>query len=142
MKALGLIEVDGYLAGICAADAALKAAEVSLLRSEKVEGGMSTIELIGDVAAVQAAVDAGSFEAEKLGRLITSHVIARMDVSTEEMLCPTTPNSEEKMEPKTVIEDVSVVEDISKREEISTEKIVEKKVSKKQSAKKETKKKK
>lgn len=86
MQALGLIEVTGYLAAIAAADAALKAANVELLRSEKIRGGLTTIELVGDVAAVTASVDAGKRVAEDLGRLRSSHVIARLDRETEKML--------------------------------------------------------
>ncbi|OFI49909.1 hypothetical protein BG261_09700 [Floricoccus tropicus] len=86
MQSLGLIEVRGMLAGIAAADAALKAANVQLLRSEKISGGLTTIELIGDVAAVTAAVEAGKFVAENLGQLRSSHVIARLDPETEKIL--------------------------------------------------------
>lgn len=77
--ALGLIEVFGYLGAIEAADSALKAANVSLAGCEKVKGGLVTVKLIGDVAAVKASVDAGSLAAEKLGVLLSSHVIARAD---------------------------------------------------------------
>ena len=58
MKALGMVEVKGFLGAISVADAALKAADVTLLKAEIINGGLTTVELIGDVAAVQAAVDA------------------------------------------------------------------------------------
>ncbi|MGX7148578.1 BMC domain-containing protein [Enterococcus ureasiticus] len=86
LEALGMIEVTGYLGAISAADAALKAANVTLLKSEKVKGGITTVELVGDVAAITAAVDAGKLVAEKLGCLRASHVIARMDAATQTLL--------------------------------------------------------
>ncbi|WP_086313487.1 hypothetical protein A5821_000993 [Enterococcus sp. 7F3_DIV0205] len=86
LEALGMIEVTGYLGAISAADAALKAANVKLLKSEKVKGGITTIELIGDVAAITAAVDAGKVVAENLGCFRASHVIPRMDPATQSLL--------------------------------------------------------
>lgn len=86
IEALGMIEVTGFLGAIGAADAALKAANVQLLRSEKIKGGITTIELVGDVAAITAAVDAGKMVAEKLNCLRASHVIARMDPAVQHLL--------------------------------------------------------
>lgn len=86
LQALGMIEVTGYLGAISSADAALKAANVTLLRSEKVQGGITTVELIGDVSAVTAAVEAGKMVAEKLGCFRASHVIPRMDPATQAIL--------------------------------------------------------
>lgn len=86
LEALGMIEVTGYLGAVSAADAALKAANVHLLKSEKIKGGITTVELIGDVAAITAAVDAGKIVAEKLGCLRASHVIPRMDIAVQELL--------------------------------------------------------
>ena len=78
MQALGMIETRGLLASIEAADAMLKAADVTLLDRTKVGGGLVTISVTGDVAAVKAAVDAGAAAAERLGDglLVTQHVIA------------------------------------------------------------------
>lgn len=78
-RALGLIEVNGYLAAVEAADSALKAAGVTLIGLEKVNAAITVVKLTGDVAAVKAAVDAGTAAAEALGRLRTSHVIPRLD---------------------------------------------------------------
>lgn len=86
LEALGMIEVTGYLGAISSADAALKAANVTLLRSEKVQGGITTVELIGDVAAVTAAVEAGKVVAESLDCFRASHVIPRMDPATQAIL--------------------------------------------------------
>ena len=78
-SALGLIETYGYVGAVEAADAALKAADVSLVDLVKVRGGIMTLTLMGEVAAVKASVDAGAASAERLGVLLTSHVIARLD---------------------------------------------------------------
>lgn len=80
--ALGLIEVRGYVGAIEACDAALKAANVTLLNVEKIRGGYVTVKLIGDVAAVRAAVDAGTAAAEKCSQILSSHVIARIHEET------------------------------------------------------------
>lgn len=85
MQALGMIETRGLLASIEAADAMLKAADVTLLDRTKVGGGLVTISVTGDVAAVKAAVDAGAAAAERLGDglLVTQHVIARPQQDVE-----------------------------------------------------------
>ncbi len=73
--ALGMIESRGLLPAIEAADASLKAANVTLTNVEKVGGGLVTIFLRGDVAAVKAATDAGAAAARKVGELLSVHVI-------------------------------------------------------------------
>ncbi len=77
MKALGMIETRGLVAAIEAADASVKAANVSLSCKEHVGGGLVTIMVRGDVGAVKAAVDAGAAAAERVGELISVHVIPR-----------------------------------------------------------------
>ncbi|WP_239714588.1 BMC domain-containing protein [Paenibacillus sp. 19GGS1-52] len=81
MQALGLIETLGFTTAVSAADAALKAADVRLVAVEKVIGvGGSlgvTIHLSGDVAAVNASVEAGKAEAQRVGKVISAHVIAK-----------------------------------------------------------------
>ncbi|MHC5227402.1 BMC domain-containing protein [Enterococcus sp. LJL99] len=113
IEALGMIEVTGYLGAISAADAALKAANVQLLRSEKVKGGITTIELVGDVAAITAAVDAGKMVAEKLNCLRASHVIARMDPAVQNLLLDdreeTKTTVESSIESETIV-DIEVIE--------------------------------
>lgn len=86
VKALGLIEVHGKLGAILAADAAVKAANVNLLGSEVIRGGLTTIHIIGDVAAVKAAVEAGEVAVANKNCLISSHVIPRLDDQVEQML--------------------------------------------------------
>ncbi len=76
-EALGMIEARGFAAMVEAADAMVKAAKVELVSYEKTGGGYVTAIVRGDVAAVKAAVDAGVRNAEKVGEVIASHVIAR-----------------------------------------------------------------
>lgn len=77
LQALGMIETRGLVAAIEAADVATKTAEVTLLGYEKVTGGLIMVAVTGEVAAVQAAISAGSAAAEKIGQLIGQHVIPR-----------------------------------------------------------------
>mgnify|MGYP001286731946 FL=1 len=74
-QALGLIEMKGLVGVTEAADAAVKAASVELSGVERIEGGLVSIRLLGDVGAVQAAVDAGAHAGEQVGELISKHVI-------------------------------------------------------------------
>ena len=77
MKALGMIETRGFTAMVEASDAMVKAAKVELVGYEKIGGGYVTAIVRGDVAAVRAAVDAGIRAAEKVGEIVSSHVIPR-----------------------------------------------------------------
>ena len=79
-EALGLIETRGFVALVEASDAMVKAANVRLVGYEKIGGGYVTAIVRGDVAAVKAATDAGSAEANKVGELVTVHVIPRPPV--------------------------------------------------------------
>ena len=73
--ALGLIEMLGFVGVTEAADAATKAASVELSAVEKIEGGIISIRVLGDVGAVQAAVEAGVHAAQQVGTLVAHHVI-------------------------------------------------------------------
>lgn len=77
MQALGLIETKGLIAAIESADNMLKAADVTLLEKTHVGGGLVTVAVVGDVGAVKAAVDAGAAAAQRVGELISVHVIPR-----------------------------------------------------------------
>ena len=77
ITALGMIETSGLLSAIEAADAGLKAANVRLLGTNYVRGGLVMVRFEGDVAAVQAAVDAGAAAAQRVGNLLSAHVIPR-----------------------------------------------------------------
>lgn len=77
MNALGMIEVYGYLAAVEALDSALKAANVKRLKVEKVKGGLVAVFVTGDVGAVKAAMDASAAAAERVGEVVSVHVIPR-----------------------------------------------------------------
>ena len=86
MLALGMIETRGLVASIEAADAMLKAANVTLQCKEHVGGGLVTVMVRGDVGAVKASVDAGAAAAERVGELISVHVIPRPHAEVELIL--------------------------------------------------------
>ena len=92
--ALGLIETRGLVAAIEAADAMVKAAKVVLLGKEKVGGGLVTVMVRGEVGAVKAATDAGAAAAQRVGELVSVHVIPRPH-SEVEPLIPEIPASVE-----------------------------------------------
>jgi len=84
--ALGMIETRGFAAMVEASDAMVKAARVELSCYEKTGGGYVTAIIRGDVAAVKAALDAGSRAAERVGEVISVHVIPRPHVNVDEVL--------------------------------------------------------
>jgi ethanolamine utilization protein EutM len=84
--ALGLIETRGLVAAIEAADAMVKAANVTLVGKEQVGGGLVAVLVQGDVGAVKAATDAGAAAASKVGELLSVHVIPRPHQETESIL--------------------------------------------------------
>lgn len=86
MEALGMIECRGLVAMIEAADAMVKAANVTLVGYEKVDAGLVTAIVRGEVGAVKAAVDAGSAAARKVGEVTSVHVIPRPHGEVEEGL--------------------------------------------------------
>ncbi|MCA9519677.1 MAG: ethanolamine utilization microcompartment protein EutM [Myxococcales bacterium] len=75
--ALGMIETRGFVGMVEAADAMVKAAKVDLVHYEKIGGGYVTAIVRGDVAAVKAATEAGARAAERVGELVSVHVIPR-----------------------------------------------------------------
>ncbi len=75
--ALGMIETRGFVGMVEASDAMVKAAKVELVGYEKIGGGYTTTIVRGDVAAVKAATEAGARAAEKVGELVSVHVIPR-----------------------------------------------------------------
>ena len=86
MQALGMIETKGLVASIEAADAMVKAANVTLIGKVHVGGGLVTVMVRGDVGAVKAAVDAGACAAEKVGEIVAQHVIPRPHTDVEKIL--------------------------------------------------------
>lgn len=86
LQALGMIETRGLVASIEAADAMVKAANVSLIGKVHVGGGLVTVMVRGDVGAVKAATDAGAAAAGNIGELVSVHVIPRPHGEVEQIL--------------------------------------------------------
>lgn len=86
LTALGMIETKGLVGSIEAADAMVKAANVKLIGKVHVGGGLVTVMVRGDVGAVKAATDAGAAAAEKIGELVSVHVIPRPHSDVEFIL--------------------------------------------------------
>ena len=87
-SALGMIETCGFTANIEAADAMLKAAEVSLVGQEQIGAGLVTVFVQGDVGAVKSAVEAGQIAASRIGEIVSAHVIPRPHTSVSECMPP------------------------------------------------------
>ena len=85
-QALGMIETKGLVASIEAADAMVKAANVTLIGKEHVGGGLVTVMVRGDVGAVKASVDAGAAAAANVGQVVSQHVIPRPHTDVEKIL--------------------------------------------------------
>ncbi len=86
LEALGMVETRGLVAAIEAADAMVKAANVTLIGTEKIGSGLVSVMVRGDVGAVKSAVEAGSASAGRLGELIATHVIPRPHEDVEKIL--------------------------------------------------------
>lgn len=84
--ALGMIETRGFAAMVEASDAMVKAAKVELTNFEKIGGGFVTAVVRGDVAAVRAALDAGSRAAERVGEVVSVHIIPRPHANVDAVL--------------------------------------------------------
>ena len=84
--ALGMVETRGLTAAIEASDAMIKSAEVTLVGTEKIGSGLVTVMVRGDVGAVNAAVEAGSAAASRLGELVATHVIPSPHTDVEKIL--------------------------------------------------------
>ncbi len=97
--ALGLIETRGLIGAIEAADAMVKAAHVELIGKERVDAGFICVKVKGDVASVKAAVDAGAAAAQRVGELISTHVIPRPDADVEILIYPPRSQTKEKSLP-------------------------------------------
>jgi len=84
--ALGMVETKGLVGAIEAADAMVKAANVTLVGKEKIGAGLVTVMVRGDVGAVKASVDAGAAAAKRVGELVSVHVIPRPHQDVEGIL--------------------------------------------------------
>lgn len=121
-QALGLIETKGLIGAIEAADAMTKAADVKLISKEYVTGALVIIKVMGETAAVKASVDAGSAAAQRIGELVSAHVIPRPDDQIDLLLFENeiSETDDRKTVKKTVITESSVPE---LKEEIKPEKV-------------------
>ena len=86
LEALGMVETRGLVAAIEAADAMVKAANVTLIGTEKIGSGLVSVMVRGDVGAVKAATEAGGSAASKLGEVVAIHVIPRPHTDVEKIL--------------------------------------------------------
>lgn len=85
-EALGMVETKGLVGAIEAADAMVKAANVNLVGYEKIGSGLVTVMVRGDVGAVKAATDAGAAAAQRVGEIVSVHVIPRPHNEVEGLL--------------------------------------------------------
>ena len=85
-EALGMVETRGLTAAIEAADSMVKAAEVTLVGTEKIGSGLVSVMVRGDVGAVKAAVEVGGEAASRLGELVATHVIPRPHADVEKII--------------------------------------------------------
>ncbi|MEE9430018.1 MAG: BMC domain-containing protein [Melioribacteraceae bacterium] len=112
--ALGLIETKGLVGALEAADAMAKAASIRIIGKEKVSAGIVLIKIEGEVAAVKSAVDAGSVAAQRVGQLLSAHVIPRPGEQIGSILIE---NKDLVKESQKVIATDNVVEPIVKKAE-------------------------
>ena len=85
MEAYGYIEVVGLVPAVAAADAALKAANISVVGKENTGAGMIAVIIKGEIGAVRAAIDAAEDAVEKIGKVVSTNVIARPDDSLQKL---------------------------------------------------------
>jgi ethanolamine utilization protein EutM len=112
-KALGLVETRGLVAAIEAADAMVKAANVTLIGKERTDPALITIKIVGETAAVRSAVDAGAAAAKRVGVLVSTHIIPQPDLQMiflipeiEEKNIPVKQKQiPEEKKPKTLVEE-------------------------------------
>ena len=112
--AVGMVETLGFPAVVEAADAMVKAADVKLVSKEKITAALITVKIVGEVAAVKSAVDAGTAAAQRVGQLISAHVIPRPDGQLENMIydsgikANTEKNKKKQRKPKKNSDEVSL----------------------------------
>jgi len=85
-EALGMVETKGFVPAVEAADAMVKSANVVLIGKQQVGSGLVTVLVRGDVGAVKAATDAGAVAAQRVGELVSVHVIPRPHTDVESIL--------------------------------------------------------
>lgn len=117
-QALGLIETKGLIGAIEAADAMVKAANVKLVSKEYITAALVTVKIVGETAAVKSAVDAGAAAAQRVGQLVSVHVIPRPDDQIEELI---NPFREDSPQQKIVKKEKVAAEKIEQVEELPVE---------------------
>ncbi len=123
-RALGLIEVKGYLGAIEAADIALKSANVNLIGCEIIRGGLVTVKLEGEVSSVKAAVEAVEDSMTKLKILVVAHVIARPDTSVWDIICENVDREEKTQKIKQIEHKDNTLENgVSLKEDLESKKV-------------------
>lgn len=131
--ALGLIETKGLIGAIEAADAMAKAADVKIINKEKSTAALVTIKIVGEVAAVQSAVDAGSVAAQRVGQLISAHVIPRPHKDIESLIRGNekviVPDVQKKSKPAKKID--KIVPDENKKEKMKVSPVTASPIAKK-----------
>jgi microcompartment protein CcmL/EutN len=122
-RALGMVETRGLIASIEAADAMVKAAQVQLLGKEKVQAGLVTIFIVGETAAVKSALDAGAAAAQRVGELVSTHIIPRPDDQIDDIISgrASTEKISRKQEPIVEKRSSRRIKQIPKQEEIVVE---------------------
>jgi microcompartment protein CcmL/EutN len=131
--ALGLIETKGLVGAIEAADAMVKAADVKIISKEKVTGALIIIKVMGETAAVKSSVDAGAVAAQRIGELVSAHVIPRPDNQLDFLLFDQNIESKKskKDSPKTVKKAITIKSESKPKVQAKIGEVkVEKKVSK------------
>jgi microcompartment protein CcmL/EutN len=123
-KALGLIETRGLVAAIEAADAMVKAANVKIVGKEQTNPALITIKIVGDVAAVKSAVDAGAAAAQKVGEVVSIHVIPQPDAQMISLFPELKDDDSPVLEQEQISEITLKIEEVSKFEVIETQIIV------------------
>lgn len=121
-KALGMVETRGLVASIEAADAMVKAAKVTLAGKERAQAGLITIMVVGDTAAVRSAVDAGAVAAQRVGELVSTHLIPRPDDQISSII-PTgdSVKAVRKAKAKPVSKTVTIIKEKTAKEKKSPE---------------------
>ena len=139
MDAYGYVETLGLVTAIEAADAALKAADVTLTNCYFVKGGIVTIEVTGDVAAVNAAVDAGTESAKRLGNFLCNNGIARVDSETKKILVSDLDKGEKEDEKTEAVKEITVEETVVETPEEETVEVKKEEITEKTEIKEEVK---
>ncbi len=121
--ALGLVETKGLVGAIEAADAMVKTANVILVGKERTDPAMITVKVVGDTAAVRSAVDAGAAAAQRVGQLISKHVIPRPAEGLKELIFAQSSRTEREIEKLLGVGGGDVEENVEEEEPTTQEEL-------------------